>query len=114
MSGKINQRYLVLPTFPYSNLHSSGQQRSVPRKTVCQFSPNDIPLITFTFKYRPIGTHGPVLCLHTLDLLVAILQAMGVAPRPEEVLKEATPEDDTTAVSDRIRLLEVCVILLLI
>ena len=106
-----DQRYLVLPIFSHRNLYSFGQQRSIPRESICDFTPNNIPPITFTFKYRPIGTHYWALCLHIPDLLAEILQANGVAPRPEPVSKEATSENDTTAVFDRIHLLEVRVTL---
>ncbi|KIM68514.1 hypothetical protein SCLCIDRAFT_7191 [Scleroderma citrinum Foug A] len=68
-----------------------GQQRTTQRRMVADFIPNSSPPIIFTFKYRPI----------------AILQANGIAPRHEGAPpKDVTPENDTIARRERIRLLE--------
>ncbi|KIM68513.1 hypothetical protein SCLCIDRAFT_1209334 [Scleroderma citrinum Foug A] len=67
-----------------------GQQRTIQRKQVSGFIPNNSPPVIFTFKYRPI----------------AILQANGIAPRHEDISQGATPEKDSTAVLEKIHLLE--------
>ncbi|KAL4066114.1 hypothetical protein J3A83DRAFT_4375401 [Scleroderma citrinum] len=68
-----------------------GPEDYCPPGRVVDFTPNQDPPITFAFKYRPLE----------------ILQANGIAPQHSDISSDiAVPKNDTTAVLERINLLE--------